>query len=120
MDSWIPLLPPLQHDLLLATKTKSKELYPRVSSLAEKNLEKSYGASIKALGRMFSQSCIFSSVTMEIVQLKANRLHLHDNPHSPTDYRHTDKHLRLVMTLIALCCPRQNRTPNIDRCMLDI
>ena len=31
--------------------------------------------------------------------------------------RHTDKHLRLVMTLIALCCTRQSRGPNIDRCM---
>ncbi len=25
-----------------------------------------------------------------------------------TDYRHADKHLRLVMTLIALCCTRQS------------
>ena len=27
----------------------------------------------------------------------------------PTDYRHIDKHVRLVMTLIALCCTRQSR-----------
>ncbi len=25
------------------------------------------------------------------------------NPHRPSDYRHTDKHLRLLMTPIALC-----------------
>ena len=31
-------------------------------------------------------------------------------PHTPTDYRHTDKHLRLVMVLIALYCTRQSRT----------
>ncbi len=36
------------------------------------------------------------------------------------DYRHTDKHLRLVMTLISLCCTRQSRAPNIDRCALEI
>ncbi len=29
-----------------------------------------------------------------------------------TDYRHTDKHLRLVMVLIALYCTRQSQTPN--------
>ncbi len=28
----------------------------------------------------------------------------------------TDKHLRLVMTLIALDCTRQSRAPNFDRC----
>ncbi len=26
--------------------------------------------------------------------------------------RHTDKHLKLIMTLIALCCTRQSRAPN--------
>ncbi len=29
----------------------------------------------------------------------------------------TDKHLRLVMTLIALCCTWKSRAPNIDRCV---
>ena len=33
---------------------------------------------------------------------KADRPHPHNYPHMPTDHRHTDKHLRLVMTLIAL------------------
>ncbi len=32
--------------------------------------------------------------------LKAYRQHLCNYPHTPTDYRHTDKHLRLVMVLI--------------------
>ncbi len=41
------------------------------------------------------------------VKLKTDRPHPCDYPHMPTNYRHTDKHLRLVMTLIA---------PNIDRC----
>ncbi len=48
-----------------------------------------------------------------IYKLKADRPLLRDYPQTPT-YRHTDKHLRLVMTLIALCCTRQSRAPNID------
>ncbi len=39
-----------------------------------------------------------------------------DYPHLPMNYRHTDKHLRVVMTLVALCCTRQSRAPNIDNC----
>ncbi len=34
--------------------------------------------------------------------LKANRPHPHYPQCMPPDYRHTDKHLRLVMTLVAL------------------
>ncbi len=39
-------------------------------------------------------------------KLKADRPHLRDYPHRPTDYRNTDKHLRLVMTpmLFAALC----------------
>ncbi len=33
--------------------------------------------------------------------LKADRPHT-DYPHTPTDYRHTDKYLKLVMTLLLL------------------
>ncbi len=54
------------------------------------------------------------------IQLKADQQHLCDYPHLPTDYRHTDKHLKLVMALIALCCTRQSRATNIDRCMQEI
>ena len=36
-------------------------------------------------------------------QLKADRPHPRNYPHTPTGYRHTDKHLRLVMTPIAVC-----------------
>ncbi len=49
-------------------------------------------------------------------KLKVDRPHPCDYPHTSTDYRHTDKHLGLVMTLIAFCCTRQSRAPNIDRC----
>ncbi len=52
--------------------------------------------------------------------IKADRRHLCDYLHTPTDDRHTDKHLRLVVTLIALCCTRQSRAPNIDRCAPEI
>ena len=45
-------------------------------------------------------------------KLKADQPHPRDYPYTPTDYRHTDKHLRLVMTLIALCCTRQSRAPS--------
>ena len=44
------------------------------------------------------------------VKLKANYSHLH------TDYRHTDKHLRLVMGIVALYCTQQSQAPNIGRC----
>ncbi len=36
------------------------------------------------------------------IQLKADQPHPHDHQHTPTDYRHTDKHLRLAVTPIAL------------------
>ena len=42
-------------------------------------------------------------------KLKADRPHPHNYPHTPTDYKHTDKHLRLIITLVALCCTRQSR-----------
>ncbi len=41
-------------------------------------------------------------------------------PHMPTDYRHTDKQLRLVMTLFALYCTRHSRAPNFDHCAPEI
>ncbi len=55
-------------------------------------------------------------------KLKADRLHLHDYPQTPNDYRHvhTDNNLRLVMMVVALCCTRQSRAPNIDRCAPEI
>ncbi len=40
-------------------------------------------------------------------KLKADRPHPRNYPHMQTNYRHTDKHPRLVMTLNALCCTRQ-------------
>ena len=54
-----------------------------------------------------------------IKKLKADRPHPRNFPHMPTGYRPTDKHLRLVMTPIALYCTRQSRAPNIDRCALE-
>ncbi len=36
------------------------------------------------------------------------------------EYRQTDKYLRLVMILIALCCTPQIRAPNIDFCAPEI
>ena len=53
-------------------------------------------------------------------KLKADQPHPRDYPHTPTNYRHTDKHLRLVMTPIALYCTRQSRAPNIDRCAPEV
>ena len=53
-------------------------------------------------------------------QLKADRPHPRNCRHTPTDYRHTDKHLRLVITLIALCCTRQRQAHNINRCVPEI
>ena len=38
-----------------------------------------------------------------MTQLKADQPFPHDYVHAPTDYRHTDKHLRLVMGITALC-----------------
>ncbi len=49
--------------------------------------------------------CEDSGVSCSIlpIKLKADRPHPRYYPHTPPDYRHTDKHLRLVMTFIALC-----------------
>ena len=51
---------------------------------------------------------------------KADRLHPHNYPDTPTDYSHTDKHLRLIMGAVAHCCTRQSRAPNIDHCTPEI
>ncbi len=48
--------------------------------------------------------------------LKADRPHPRNYPHTPTDYRHTDNNLGLVMLLMALHCTRQSRAHNIDHC----
>ncbi len=44
----------------------------------------------------FFLPCVFYHTT----KLKDDRPHPRDYPNMPTNYRHTDKHLRLVMTLI--------------------
>ena len=51
--------------------------------------------------------------------LKADLSHLHDYPHTSTDYRHNDKHLRLVMPLTALCCTRQRSKGSAVRALTD-
>ena len=42
----------------------------------------------------------YEKLFWDISKLKADRPHPRDFPHTPSDYRHTDKHLRLIMTLI--------------------
>ncbi len=74
----------------------------------------------KLFGRLMNstlQLVVFGQPPRTISQLKADRPHPRDYPHMPTDYRHTHKHFRLVMTLIALYCTRQSLAPNIDRCV---
>ncbi len=63
------------------------------------------------------------NVTISHMKLKADWPHPHDYSKMPTDYRHINKHLGLVKTLlcskhtvIALCCTWQSRAPNIDHC----
>ncbi len=43
-----------------------------------------------------------------------------DYPHRPADYRDTDKHRRLEITLIAPYCTLQCRAPYINRCTLEV
>ena len=38
---------------------------------------------------------------VDFQELKADQPHPRNYPHKPTDYRHTDKHIRLVMASIA-------------------
>ncbi len=52
-------------------------------------------------------------------ELKADRPHPRDYLHTLTDYRHTDKHLRLVIIPVALCCTRQSRAPSAMRVETD-
>ena len=67
---------------------------------------------MRGIDHNFSYSIHVFTLNMEaFILLKANRLHPRNYPHAPTDYRHTVKHLRLVMTLTALCCTRQSRSP---------
>ncbi len=42
-------------------------------------------------------------------KLKADQPHPRNYQPTPTDYQHTDNHLRLVMVVVALCCTRQSR-----------
>ena len=56
----------------------------------------------KALGNYVSNLAYTYFLTI-FAKLKADRLHLCNEPHTPTDYRHTVDHLRLGMTPIALC-----------------
>ncbi len=44
----------------------------------------------------FISFVLFNRIVIYL-QLKADRPHPRDYPHTPTDFRHTDKHLRLVM-----------------------
>ncbi len=54
--------------------------------------------------------CKIKSPSMQnIKELKADWPHPRNYPPTPTDYRHTDNHLRLVMVVVALCCTRQSR-----------
>ena len=46
--------------------------------------------------------CMAFKPTNLFPNLKADRLHLRNYPQMPTDYRHTDKYLRLVMVVVAL------------------
>ncbi len=59
-----------------------------------------------------SHHILYLTVILPPCQKKADQLHSRDYLYMPTDYRHTDKHLRLVMTPIAICCTRQSRAPN--------
>ncbi len=69
----------------------------------------------------FSTATFWSpSVDPSLQELKADRPHPRNYLHTPTDYRYTDNHLRLVTVVGALCCTRQGRAPNIDRCAPEI
>ncbi len=56
-------------------------------------------------------------LSLSVYKINADRLHQHNCPHTLTDYRCTDKHLRLLMPPIALNCTWQSQALNIDRCI---
>ncbi len=62
----------------------------------------------------------FSPITQIYWLIKADRLHPRNYLHTPTNYRHTDNYLRLVMVVVAPCCPRLFLAPNIDGCAPEI
>ncbi len=51
-------------------------------------------------------------VIQDDMKLKADRPHPCDYPHTPTNYRQADKHLRLVITPIVLYCAQQGCRSN--------
>ena len=59
---------------------------------------------------------ILRGVLKNPMNIKADQPHPRNYPHTPTNYRHTDNYLRLVTVVVALCCTRQSRASNIDRC----
>ena len=66
-------------------------------------------------------SFVFVSVSnFSILAIKSRSTASAQLSATPTNYRNTDKHPALVMTLIALCRTRQSRDPIIDRCAPDI
>ncbi len=62
-----------------------------------------YNLGFSKIMTTFCHNCMKANYS---TKLKADRPHPRNYPHTPTDYRHTNKHLRLVMTPIALNCPQ--------------
>ncbi len=50
-----------------------------------------------------------------MMELKADRPHPRNYPHTPTDHRHTDKHFRLVMTFLCSKVAVFNRRAHTDK-----
>ena len=55
------------------------------------------------------KNCIPNRSPKSMKKLKADRPHPRNYPQTPTDYKHTDNHLRLVMVVLVLYCTRQSR-----------
>ena len=61
-------------------------------------------------GALFGCNILKRPIASTILQLKADRLH----PCTPTDYRHTYKHIRLVITLLFWLLHLAKQSPYIQ------
>ncbi len=124
---WACLLIPTFHALLLVTLTLIKGQWSRVcikSCIFKKVSFYTCAWRVSTFGTIHRfGSCPYTQGSSSVIWNKngiksrstASMTAYSNWLHTPTDYRHTDKHLRLVMAFIALYCTRQSWTPNIDR-----
>ncbi len=111
---------------LLSFTTMEKVSEPKLKGLfsfvtTEQNQGALHILPRKKFSRKQMLACWHISFVVKCILIsKANWLHPCNYLHKPTDYRHTDNHVRLIMVVVALCCTWQSwapKTVHMWKCM---